>query len=182
MEIEVPRRFVVVAAVSLVLLVLALVGLAVSPRDADGHFLLLSPERRAVLQYQTRCRDWARRLESLRSRLDALMPTTENFQPAASPGDLYRQAQEAQRILDAVAALRREVEQARVPPTMAGVHDLVTASVQAHQAWAEALSAFIGAPSSQGAQELAHLRQEATRSLAQLMSVLEPKAPNNGPD
>lgn len=182
MEVEISRRFIAAIAISLGLLVLTLVGLVVSPRDAGGHPLLLSPERRAVLHYQTRCRDWAHRLESLQSRLDALMPAGTDLQPAASPGDLYRQAQEAQRILDTVTLLRREVEQARVPPTMAGVHDLATASVQAYYAWAEALSVYIGAPSPQGAQELARLRQEATQSLAQLVSILEPEKKPNGSD
>lgn len=173
MEIEIPRRLTAIVLSLAFLVILTLVGLAASPRDASGHPLLLSPERRAVLHYLNRSRDWARRLESLQSRLDALTPGGD-FQPAASPGDLYRQAQEAQRILDALDAIRREVERARVPPSMVGVHDLVTASVQAHLAWAEAISAYIGAPSPQGMQGVAQLRQEAVQSLAQLMTALEP--------
>lgn len=181
MEIEVPRRLVATVVALLVLLTLALIGLAVSPRDAGGHPLLLSPERRAVLHYQNRCRDWIHRLESLQSRLNALTPASvEDLQPAASPGDLYHRAQEAQRILDAVTVLRREIEQTRVPPTMTGVHALIAASVQVYYTWAETLSAYIGAPSPQGVQELNRLRQEAAQSLAQLTGILEPdeKAPD----
>ena len=178
MEIEVSRRFIAIVALSLALIILIVVGLAVSPRDAGGHPLLLSPERRAVLHYMSRCRNWADRLESLQMRLDDLTPEGTDFQPVASPGDLYRQAQEAQRILDAASSLRREVEQAGVPSTMTGVHGMVTASVQATYAWAEALSAFVGAPSQQEAQELVNLRREARESLAQLLSILTPEGKN----
>jgi hypothetical protein len=177
-EIEISRRFIATIVLSLVILALAVVGLAVSPRDTGGHPLLLSPERRAVLHYLSRCRNWADRLESLQTRLDNLTPEGTDFQPATSPGDLYRQAQEAQRILDATTSLRREVEQARIPSTMTGVHGMVTASVQATYAWAEALSAFVGAPSQQGVQELVNLRREARESLTQLLSILTPEDKN----
>ena len=55
---------------------------------------------------------------------------------------------------------------------------MVTASVQATYAWAEALSAFVGAPSQQGAQELVNLRREARESLTQLLNILTPEEKN----
>ncbi len=172
MEIEFPRRLLVIVASALAVLALILVGLAVSPRDADGHPLLLSPQRRAILHYLKWCGDWTDRLADLEGRLDGLMPARANPQPAPSPGDLYRRAQQAEEALRTATALQLEAERAAVPPPMVGVHNLVTAAAQAHTAWAEAVVAYVGAPSPEGATALTDLRQAAVDALTRLQEVL----------
>jgi hypothetical protein len=173
-EIEVPRRFALTAIVILVVLLLYLIGQGASPRDAAGHPLLLSPQRRAVLHYLNRCRDWAGRLEILRGRLDRLTPAANgDRQPAASAGDLYRLTQQAQDALDDAALLLREVEQTGVPAPMTGVYNLAIASAQAHLAWAEAVNAYIGAPSAQAAQDLAAKQKAAHNALDAFIKALE---------
>jgi hypothetical protein len=175
-EIEFPRRSLVALGCVLVALVLILVGLAVSPR-IDGHPLLLSPQRRAILHYMNWCRGWADRLAELESRLDGLMPEPESavatVQPAPSPGDLYHRAQQAEAALRTATVLQLEAERAAVPVPMVGLHNLVSASAQAHIAWAEAVAAYVGAPSSETASGLAELRQAAVETLASLEEALD---------
>ncbi|WP_347245966.1 hypothetical protein, partial [Thermogutta sp.] len=139
MEIEVHRRFVIITGALLVLLLLTWVGMAVSPREATGRWLLLTPQRRAVLQYLRWCQHWTDSLVRLQDDLDAL--TLADSQSAASATDLYRRAQRAQKALETALDLQRDAERVRVPAPMVGVHQLVTASAQAFPAWAEAVTA-----------------------------------------
>jgi len=171
-EIEFPRRLLITVASVLAVLVLILVGLVVSPRDADGRPLLLSPQRRAILQYLKWYREWTDRLADLESRLDELMPeSTGRIQPAPVPGELYQRARQTEEVLRTASALQLEAERVNVPPPMAGLHNLVTIASQAHAAWAEAVVAEVGAPSPEGAAALADLRQAAVDTLIRLQEV-----------
>lgn len=175
MEIDIPRRLLVLPTAALVTLTLALIGVAVSPRDAGGHPLLLTPQRRAILRYLQWCREWADHLADLEGRLDEVMPESPGStpQPLPAPGDLYRRAQQAEGALRTAAGLQLDAERAHVPLPMVGLHSLVTAAAQAHTAWAEATVAYVGAPSVQAASGLVELRQAAVEAMATLQKALD---------
>jgi hypothetical protein len=187
-EIEVPRR---VASIVLALIIIASVavlgflGWANSPRDGDGRPLLLTAERRAVLRYLNTAEGWSEQLAKVGTRLeglvspearivtgeDAALPTLPA--PGEQPADLYRRTHDAQAACTALQALAAEVEQARVPDALAGLHQgLVLPALEAHLLWADGVLAHVGAPESMSAQDLAALRKNARDALAALEEAL----------
>lgn len=181
-EVEITRRslhrIAAASALVAVLAVLLTVGAAASPRDAAGHPLLLTPERQAILRYLRLAGGWAQQLEDVAERLDRLSPAGElspggfpAATPATAPGDLYQRAHEAQAALDALTALAAEVERARVPAPLSGLHERVTTAVQAHVEWASGVQRTVGVPSADPA-GLDALRGAAADALQGLREAL----------
>jgi len=193
-EIEIPRRTLRVITVLLAAFGLAMLGFlgwANSPRDAGGRPLLLSPERRAILRYLDTAEGWAGRLAEVGALLDGLMPPDAgppaNSElptppaPEAQPADLYRRTHEAQKARAALEDLAREVERARVPDALMGLHGLVVDALGAHLAWADGVLAYVGAPEAVDPGELAALRAEARARLADFEEALMPDAVGEEP-
>jgi hypothetical protein len=187
-EIEVPRR---VASVVLALIavasvaVLGLLGWANSPRDGDGRPLLLTTERRTVLRYLDTADGWTERMSEAGQRLEELMPPETKIvagqdtalptlpAPGEQPPDLYRRTHDAQEAYEALQGLAVEVERARVPDALTGLHrGLVLPALEAHLEWADGVLAHIGAPESASAGDLAALRENAGDALAALEEAL----------
>jgi len=185
MEIELPRRLLAAAGICLAVAALLLVGIAASPRNAEGRPLLLSPERRAILRYRRLVGNWAGRLEEVAARCDRLTPVQSGEDregsgelptppvPASIPGDLYGKAHQAQEALEVATTLQVEVERARVPATMVGLHGLVTAAVEAHVEWAGAVLSYVGAPGPVQVERLTELRRVALEALGLLREALD---------
>jgi hypothetical protein len=187
-EIEVPRRVASVALALIVVLsvaVLGFLGWANSPRDGDGRPLLLTTERRAVLRYLNTAEGWAERLAETGKRLESLTPPEAKVvvgedtilptlpAPGEQPPDLYQRTHDAQAAYETLQGLAAEVEQARVPDALAGLHQgLALPALEAHLLWADGVLAHVGAPESVSAEDLAALRKNAGDALASLEEAL----------
>jgi hypothetical protein len=187
-EIEVPRRVAgaVLALIAVVsVAVLGFLGWANSPRNGSGRPLLLTAERRAVLRYLNGAEGWAERMSEAGRRLDELMPAEARTvtgedpalptlpAPGEQPADLYRQTHDAQAAYEALQGLAAEVERARVPDALAGLHQgLVLPALEAHLVWADGVLAATGAPESVSAEDLAVLHDDAGEALAALEEAL----------
>jgi hypothetical protein len=187
-EIEVPRRVARLALALIVVLSVAALGFlgwANSPRDGDGRPLLLTAERRAVRSYLATAEGWAGRLAETGRGLERLMPPETKMvagedaalptlpAPGEQPPDLYRRTHDAQAAYEALQALAAEVERARIPDALTGLHrGLVLPALEAHLLWADGVLAHVGAPESVSAEELAVLRDEAGSALAALEEAL----------
>ena len=187
-EIEVPRWLVVTVVATLVVVGMATLGFlgwANSPLDPDGRPLLLNPERRAILRYLDAAAAWADRLAEVGVLLDGLMPPELPSDaddadsalptvpaPAEQSADLYRQTHEARQAFDALQELAQEMERARTPDALIGLHELVGRALEAHLAWADGVLVYVGAPEAVNPAELARLRDDAQAALSDLEETL----------
>jgi hypothetical protein len=137
-EIEVPRRL-LIGAVSLVLLaIFTIVGLAVSPRGADGP-LVLTPERRAVLRFLRAADGWAGEMDLILGDLDAI---------ARSTGDIYNRSQQAIRLRERAGSLAGRIDAFKAPAAMMAVHSLAREAASATLRYADAVNGHVGVPRS----------------------------------
>ncbi len=137
------RRWGCALALPITLIALALLGRSVTPRDAAGEPLLLSPSLRATLGYQSTARAWARDLHGLDADLDELL---------TDDGDIYRQAQAAGDLLDRSQRLAQEIELRRAPAALVSLRAAMAAASLAYLDAARVAAEWVGAPTPAQAQ------------------------------
>lgn len=192
MEIEIPGRLLRWALVIVIVASLAILGLlgwVNTPHDDEGLPLILNPERRAILNYLNAAEGWVGQFEEMGKQLDGLMPrdsltATPGGEstsgavlptappPAMQPEGLYQRSHEAQEAREALETLAREVQLARVPDPLIGLHGIVVRAVETHLIWADGVLACVGAPDSVDHGELALARTDALAILEDLEETL----------
>ena len=142
-EIEIPRGLLISTVVVLVISVVIITGVQVSPRNASGRPLVLSPERRAVLRFLRAADIWESEIARILYDLDRL---SEEIQASPVPENLYSRAQSAQSILDRIRKLEKDIISQHTPDTMLELHQLAIASVRMIKTYAESVAARVGVP------------------------------------
>ena len=126
-----------VGAILLVLLaIFTVVGLAVSPRGADGP-LVLTPERRAVLRFLRAADGWAGEMDFILGDLDAI---------ARSTGNVYSRSQQAIRLRERAGSLAGRIDAFKAPASMMAVHSLAREAAGATLRYADAVNEHVGVP------------------------------------
>jgi len=155
------RRWGCALALPATTIFLALLGRSVTPRDASGEPLLLSPSLRATLGYQATARAWVRDYHALDAGLEALL--------AQDDGDIYRQAQAAGDDLDRALRLAQDVELRRAPAALASLQSALSAASLAYLEAARAAAEWVGAPTPEQAQ----VAQDALGAARELLAQVE---------
>lgn len=118
-------------------------GTAVTPRDAEGNPLLLSPSLRAAEQYRRRATRWAEQMATIDEGLTALLSEEE----AADPAGLYAQSEEVQQLGEQAAGLTQEVTTAQVPVALVGLREQAQAASDLYLESAVLTVRWLSAPS-----------------------------------
>jgi hypothetical protein len=154
------RRWGCALALPVTIVALAPLGRSVTPRDAAGEPLLLSPSLRATLGYQATARAWVRDYHALDADLEALLTQDD--------ADIYRQAQSANDNLDRALRLAQDVELRRAPAALASLRAALSAASLAYLEAARAAAGWVGAPTPEQAQVAQATLDTARELLAQV--------------
>ena len=117
-------------------------GLRLTPRDAAGRPLLLSPSVYRVEQYRRSVLEWIAGMETVDRMLTGLLAGGECTDPACLYA-LGRQVEEAVREAHSIV---QSATFAPPPPAMEGLSERVRAAAAAYLAAAEATARWVGAP------------------------------------
>ncbi len=153
------RRWGCALALPIAFIALTLLGRSVTPHDAAGEPLLLSPSLRATLGYQSTARAWARDYRALDADLYALL---------TDDADIYRQAQAAGDLLDRSLRLAQDVELRRAPAALAVLRAALTNTSLAYLDAARVVAEWVGAPTPAQAQTAQDALDAARDLLAQV--------------
>ncbi len=131
------RRVVLVLSVPLVIVGLAYLGRAVTPRDNSGEPLILSPSLKATIAYRAQARRWVERLHHLDADLQALL---------TGDRDIYTQTEAVNDLLERALGLAQEVELSRAPAALAGLRQLLVQTGLTYLDTTRAAADWVGAP------------------------------------
>lgn len=139
-------------AVVAVLAVCLGIGTLVTPRDAAGRPVLLSPAVKAVEDYRTAARRWSSKLTELDLQIIGLLATPS--------GDLLSLSQSGQQTFDQVLELYSEIDRTQAPPAAASVRQQMLDCTGAYLEVARLALRWVAGPTAEN-------RQAVTEGLAQ---------------
>ena len=125
------------------MVVCALLGNAVSPRDATGMPMLYSPSVRAMEQYRRQAEAWLAAMGDVDRQVTWLLTAGE---VGTDPAQLYSLSQDAQQVVDQAESLARDVVFISPPPALSGLHDEVRSAVEMYLQAATLAAQWTGAP------------------------------------
>ena len=143
MELEVPRGTAYTASAALFVVVLTLLGWTVTPVDAAGDPLVLSPAYVATMRYLKMVQGW---LEALQQVDADLVETMEGM------GNLYRQGRDAEKAFGRMLAIAREIEQTKTPPSLMALQSAIDQAASTYVEAARSLLVYVSAPSEENRQ------------------------------
>ena len=153
-EVELPRgfrHFLYVLAAFALILALSLLGLAVSPRDASGDPIVLSPANLAILRYLRQSSTWIQDLQGVDGEIAALLE--------GNGDDIYREGKKAQGAFRKALDVTRAVERTSAPPALVSLQESLGRTSDAYLEAARAVLIYVSSP---GEEE----RRQAYRALA----------------
>jgi hypothetical protein len=166
MELEVPRGTAYMAAAILSAVFLTLLGWSVTPANAAGEPLVLSPAYVATMGYLRTVQGWLEALQQLDANLTKTMEGT---------GNLYRQGHDAERAFEGTLAVAREIEQAKTPPALMALQSAIEQSASAYVEADRSVLVYVSAPSEENQQvvtqrlEIAHIELETCQTMLEAM-------------
>jgi hypothetical protein len=146
MHIRVSRRVLrnarILTTVVVVLVGLFWLGDEMTPRDAQGRPLILSPSVRAAERYRRSVRNWVDRMKTLDDGLNGLLAEDSSTDPAK----LYEQSERIERLIEKVTALLSDAEFTPPPPALVGLQTWAQTAAEAHFEATQAAAFWLGAP------------------------------------
>ena len=164
MELEFPRGTAYTAAVTLCVVVLTLLGWTVTPVDAAGDPLVLSPAYVATMRYLKTAQGWLEAFQQLDIDLVETMEGT---------GNLYRQGRDAEKAFERMLAIAREIEQAKTPPSLVALQSVIDQSAGAYVQAARSMLVYVSAPSEENQQVVTQGLETARAGLETCQTMLE---------
>lgn len=164
MELEIPRGTAYTAVAILAVVVLTLLGWTVTPVDAAGDPLVLSPAYLATMRYLKTAQGW---LEALQ-RVD-----TDLVETMGGTGNLYRQGRDAEKTIERMLAIAREIEQAKIPPSLMALQSAIEQSASAYVQAARSVLVYVSAPSEENQQAVTQGQETARTKLETCQTMLE---------
>lgn len=143
MELEFSRRTIyAIISVTLIIL-LAILGSAVTPVDGSGQLLVLSPDYVATVRYLKAVQGWLDRLAQIDADLVEVME---------EQGNIYTQGRDAERAFERALSVVREVEQGKAPPALASLRTALSQAASGYVQAARAVLLWVSAPSAENRQ------------------------------
>jgi hypothetical protein len=131
-------------------------GVKVTPLDAAGEPMILSPSRRATEAYRRRVTGWVSRMAGIDGQLTGLLGAQVS---GADPTELYAQGESMQAVGEEATGVAYEVEGHRVSVALVAVRDQTLAAARAYVDAAVATARWLSAPTEAGRRQgLALLR------------------------
>ena len=163
MELEVSRGTAYTAAAALFVMVLTLLGWTVTPVDASGEPLVLSPAYVATMHYLKTAQGW---LEALQQVDADLVETMEGM------GNLYRQGRDAEKAFERMLAIAREIEQAKTPPSLMALQSAIDQGANTYVQATRAVLVYVSAPSEENQQAVTQ-RLETARTKSETCQTMQ---------
>ncbi len=157
MEIEVSRDCLVGSLFALFSALVLVLGFLASPR-VNGHPVLLSPGNMAVKRYLDRADRWNRTCTNAASTLSELGKGT-------TVSDIYSANKRLTAAMGNLERVYGEMQAAKVPESMSGLHDLGVNVVKLELSWAHAVGAMLSAPTKGNTASAMQAREDAVRAL-----------------
>ena len=164
MELEVSKGTAYTVATLLLVSILTLVGGTVTPVDADGDPLVLSPAYVATMRYLKATQGWLERLDQVDADLVGVMDGGGNF---------YHQGRNAEKAFQATLAIAREVEQTQVPPSLMAMQSAFGECAGAYVQAARSVLIYVSAPSEENQQMVTQELKEARITLSKCREMQE---------
>ena len=164
MELEVSRGTAYTVAAILFVAVLTLLGWTVTPVNAAGEPLVLSPAYVATMRYLKTAQGWLEAFQQLDIDLVETMEGT---------GNLYRQGRDAEKAFERMLAIAREIEQAKTPPSLVALQSVIDQSAGAYVQAARSMLVYVSAPSEENQQVVTQGLETARAGLETCQTMLE---------
>ncbi len=120
-------------------ILIAMIGAFTSPRDENGKPVLLLPEVKAFEDYRRSAQSWLEQMTLLDSEIAGVLGEQAS-------GDLFTRSRQAQQMLQRAVNLAKEINQAKVPATAAGIHDHLSETGLHYLDAARLTMRWVGAP------------------------------------
>jgi len=117
-------------------------GSQLTPTDATGRPLLLSPSVYRAERYRRSAAEWVSRMEEVDRLLTGLLAQGEEIDPAR----LYALSRQAEVAVGEITAVVRNATFTPPPPALMGLSEQVRAAAEAYLAAARAAARWVGAP------------------------------------
>lgn len=139
MEVRIRPRALLGTLTVIVVVLLPILGAAVSPRDAVGLPMLLLPDVRAVEQYRRQARGWVGDWAGVAETLNEVLSGDET--------QLLGLSRKAQRAFELSVTVAREIDATEVPSALLGLRDLSTQVAADYVGASAAVARWLSAPS-----------------------------------
>lgn len=139
-------------------LILSVLGIMSSPRDAQGRPLLLLPDVKAVEEYRRSMSSATAEMQLLDGEIAALI--------AGQNTDLFTQSRQAQAAFEHAMRIAQEVDVQSAPPALDGLRGIAASTASAYLEAARLALRWVSLPQEEN-------RTEAENSLAQARQQLK---------
>jgi hypothetical protein len=113
-----------------------------TPRDAVGRPLILSPSVRAAEMYRRAVLRWVEEMEEIDEGLESLLSQGE----VADPGQLYDLSHAVQVLVGQAANVARDTIYTSAPPALIGLQEQAQMTAEAYFAATQEAALWVGAP------------------------------------
>lgn len=149
--------------IGLAVLTLLALGVAVSPRDAASHPILLLPDAKAVEDYRDSAQNWHTRLKTLDAEIATILS-------GKFGNDLFAKSREAQRVTDAAIQLAQEIDRRNAPTAAIPAKSLLVKAASAYLDASRDMLQWVTAPKDENlakARKSLNLARQALKELEQ---------------
>jgi len=157
--VTVSKKSLIIGMLVALVVIVFVIGLAVTPFDKAGKAVLLTAENRRIKAYLDNAVQWQQALDETRKQLLSLLPvdvatpepepTSELWAPrpaGGAPLSVYEQNKIATAAVDKLIAVSTQVDRAVVPQALQGTHAIVRQAVEDHLQLANLVLDYVGAP------------------------------------
>ena len=138
MEIELPRGLIKGLLAILLLIGPMLLGIHVSPKNEDGHPILLTPRLVRLDDYRREARAWTMAMQKADSELSSILQ--------AASGDLFAQDGRVNQVYGQIQQTVDAIDQTQAPPTFESLHALIGETARAYLDAAILTASWISEP------------------------------------
>ena len=138
-------------------LALTLLGSQVSPRDVNGHALLLLPDVKAVEDYRRAVRADASQLNLLDGEIAALL--------SEKNPDLFSQSRQAQAALEHALQIAQRIDAQPVPPALEGLRGVTSQAASTYLEAARLALRWVSLPGADNQKAAAQALEQAGQQL-----------------
>ena len=119
-----------------------------TPRDAAGRPLILSPSVRAAEVYRRAALRWVGEMEEIDAGLESLLSQGE----VTDPGQLYDLSHDVQVLVEQAADVTRDTIYTSAPPALIGLQEQARVSAEAYFIATQDAALWVGAPKEENVQ------------------------------
>jgi hypothetical protein len=146
-----------ILAILAVLIGLYILGDCLTPRDAEGRPLILSPSVRAAETYRRAVLRWVEEMEEIDEGVESVLSQGE----VTDPGQLYDLSHAVQVLVEQAASVARDAIYTSAPPALIGLREQVQVTAEAYFVATQEAALWVGAPQEENLRRALETLQQA---------------------